>query len=202
LQVLENFLRERFDVKEVVYKWSAQNYRPADGIPYIGLSSGNKKTFIATGFAADGLTYGTLAAMIISGEIIGAENKWSKTYHAARNTPIASAGEFIKENVNVAAQYVKNIPGVADAKDYEDIKVGEGKVISKRGEKIAAYRDNNDKLHVCSAVCPHLGCIVSWNEMERSWDCPCHGSRFDCDGFVLEGPAIGDLNRKIVHQPD
>ena len=199
LQALEKFLRNRFDVKEVAYTWSAQNYRAADGIPYIGLSSGNKKTFIATGFAADGLTYGTLAAMIISDEILGIENKWKKTYHAARNTPLASAKEFIKENINVLGEYLKDFPGVADVGEVKEIQPGEGKVISQDGEKIAVYRDDNKKLHACSAVCTHMDCIVSWNQIERTWDCPCHGSRFDNDGTVLEGPAIMDLPKRKVH---
>ncbi|MBD0376779.1 MAG: FAD-binding oxidoreductase, partial [Flavisolibacter sp.] len=125
-RMLENFLRQHFDVASVAYQWAAQQYRPADGIPYIGMSSGNKKTYIATGFAADGLTYGTLAAMIISDEITGIENEWSKTYEASRTTPIASAGAFIKENIDVAAQYLKDIPGNVEAKDVEEIRPGEG----------------------------------------------------------------------------
>lgn len=195
-QILEAFLREHFDVASVAYKWAAQQYKPADGIPYIGISSGNKKTYIATGFAADGLTYGTLAAMIISDQIRGVENPWSKTYEASRNTPFASAKKFIKENVDVLGQYLKDIPGNVDAKDVEEIKAGEGKIIQANGEKIAAYRDENNQLRLCSAVCTHMDCIVNFNEAERSWDCPCHGSRFTLNGEVIEGPAIYDLPKR------
>jgi glycine/D-amino acid oxidase-like deaminating enzyme/nitrite reductase/ring-hydroxylating ferredoxin subunit len=199
-QKLENFLREHFDVASVEYKWAAQQYKPADGIPFIGLSSGNEKTYIATGFSADGLTWGTLSAMIISDLIVGEENKWSETFKAARNTPLASAKDFIKENIDVLGQYLKDIPGNVDVKDVDEIKKGEGKVIQSNGEKIAAYRDDNNKLHLCSAVCTHMDCIVSFNQAERSWDCPCHGSRFDIEGKVLEGPAIGDLPKKQLKE--
>jgi glycine/D-amino acid oxidase-like deaminating enzyme/nitrite reductase/ring-hydroxylating ferredoxin subunit len=195
-QVLENFLREHFDVASVEYKWAAQQYKPADGIPYIGLSSGNEKTYIATGFAADGLTWGTLAAMIISDDLSGVENPWGDTFKGARTTPLASAANFIKENIDVLAQYLKDIPGIVEAKDAEDIRPGEGKVIQSGGEKIAAYRDHHNKLHLCSAVCTHMDCIVAFNEAERSWDCPCHGSRFTIEGEVIEGPAIYDLPKR------
>lgn len=196
---LEAFLRKRFEVASVAFKWAAQQYKPADGIPYIGKSSGESKTYIATGFGADGLTYGTLAAMIISDEIMGKENKWSKTYDASRLTPIASAKEFAKENVNVAAQYLKDWLPFAYAKDFEEIKAGEGKVISHNGEKLAAFRDTDNQLHVCSAICTHLACVVHWNEAELSWDCPCHGSRFDREGKVLEGPALLNLAKKSIN---
>jgi glycine/D-amino acid oxidase-like deaminating enzyme/nitrite reductase/ring-hydroxylating ferredoxin subunit len=195
---LENFLRHHFDVTSVEYKWAAQQYKPADGIPYIGISSGNKKTYIATGFAADGLTWGTLAAMIISDQINGIENKWSETFKAARVTPLASAGKFVKENLDVLGQYLKDIPGNVEAKNTEEIKAGEGKIIQSNGEKLAAYRDNDNRLHVCSAACTHMDCIVAFNKAERSWDCPCHGSRFTIDGKVIEGPAIYDLPQRQI----
>jgi Rieske Fe-S protein len=195
-QKLENFLREHFDVKSIAYKWAAQQYRPADGIPFIGKTSGDDKTYIATGFSADGLTYGTLAAMIISQDILGIENKWKETYKASRITPLASAKNFIKENVKEVAQYLKDIPGNVDAKDVEEINSGEGKVIQVNGEKIAAYRDESNKLHLCSAVCTHMDCIVNFNQAERSWDCPCHGSRYTIEGEVIEGPAIFDLPKR------
>jgi glycine/D-amino acid oxidase-like deaminating enzyme/nitrite reductase/ring-hydroxylating ferredoxin subunit len=195
---LEKFLRERFDVASVEFKWSAQQFKAADGIPYIGLSSGNAKTYIATGFSADGLTYGTLASMIISDEILGKENKWSKTYDASRITPLASAKEFIKENVNVAFEFVKDRFTKDDAKEFGEVANGEGKVMEVDGKKCGVHRDSTGKLHVVSAICTHMGCINHWNEVEQSWDCPCHGSRFSIDGEVLEGPAYAALRKVIV----
>lgn len=195
-QTLENFLRDHFDVVSVEYKWAAQQYKPADSIPYIGISSGNEKTYIATGFSADGLTWGTLAAMIISDQILGVNNPWSETFKAARTTPIASAGKFIKENIDVLGQYLKDIPGNVDAKDVDEIKPGEGKVVQINGEKVAAYRNEQNQMYLCSAVCTHMECIVAFNAAERSWDCPCHGSRFTVEGEVIEGPAITDLPKR------
>jgi glycine/D-amino acid oxidase-like deaminating enzyme/nitrite reductase/ring-hydroxylating ferredoxin subunit len=195
---LEKFLRARFDVASVEFKWSAQQFKPSDGIPYIGLSTGNTKTYIATGFSADGLTYGTLASMIISDQILGIENKWSKTYDASRITPFASAKEFIKENVNVAFEFVKDRFTKDEAKEFSEVLPGQGKVMEVDGKKCGVHRDENGKLHVVSAVCTHMGCINHWNEVEQSWDCPCHGSRFSIDGEVLEGPAYTTLKKVIV----
>ena len=195
---LEKYLRERFDVASVEFTWSAQQFKTSDGIPYIGLSTGNSKTFIATGFSADGLTYGTLSSMINCDLILGNENKWSKTYDASRVTPIASAKEFIKENVNVAYEFIKDHLTKTETDEFAEIKVGQGKVMELDGKKQGVYRDEEGKLHVVSAVCTHMGCINHWNEVEKSWDCPCHGSRFSIDGEVLEGPAYESLKKVIV----
>jgi glycine/D-amino acid oxidase-like deaminating enzyme/nitrite reductase/ring-hydroxylating ferredoxin subunit len=192
---LENFLRQRFDVASVEYKWAAQQYRAADKLPYIGKISGKSKVFIATGFAADGLTWGTLAAMIISDNIQGLDNPWAETFDAGRTSMIASAKEFVKENINVIGQYLKDLPGLEDVKEFIDIAKGEGRIIDHAGEKLAAYRDNGGELHVFSAVCTHMDCIVNYNEAETSWDCPCHGSRFSIDGEVIEGPAALPLKK-------
>lgn len=190
---LEKFLRDRFDVASVEYKWSAQQFKAADGIPYIGLSSGNNKTYIATGFSADGLTYGTLAAMIIADEILGNDNPWAKTYDASRLTPIASASNFIKENLNVAAELIKDTLKKAEVKNFTDIQPGEGKIVEIEGQKCAASRTQEGELFAVSAICTHMGCTVHWNQAEASWDCPCHGSRFTQKGEVIEGPAIAPL---------
>lgn len=194
---LEKYLRERFDVASVEFKWSAQQFKAADGIPYIGLSTGNAKTYIATGFSADGLTYGTLAAAIIADQILGVENKWSKTYSASRITPLASAKEFVKENVNVAFEFIKD-RFKKEADEFAEVTAGQGKVMEVDGKKCGVYRDDTGKLHVVSAVCTHMGCINHWNETEQSWDCPCHGSRFSIDGEVLEGPAYTALKKVII----
>lgn len=191
---LEKFARDRFDIASVEYKWAAQSYRSADGIAYIGEIEEN--IFTGTGYSTDGLTYGTLAAMIISDSINGVKNKWADTYDINRHNPLKAAKEYLKENINVLGEYMKDWPGFADVDEFKEIKQGEGKVISVGGEKIAAYRDTDNKVHTISAVCTHMKCIVNWNNAEKSWDCPCHGSRFDIDGVVLEGPAIADLLSK------
>ncbi len=192
---LEEFLRNRFNITDIAYRWGGQHYKSADSIPFIGKSDLGEGLYYATGLATDGLTYGTLAGMIISDLITGTQNPWSDVYDPKRFTPLASAKEFLKENADVAVQYFKDIPFKIDAKELDDVKAGEGKVLSLNGKRCAAYRDENDHVHVVSAVCPHMKCIVHWNKGEKSWDCPCHGSRFTFDGRVIEGPAIHDLDK-------
>lgn len=192
---VEIYLKVHFDIAHIEYTWAAQNYKPADNLPYIGTSPLEKNIFIATGFSADGLVYGTLAAMIISAEILGEGNNWSDLYNPKRFTPIASAPNFIKENVDVAAHLLKDYLFYGEADSIKAIKPGEGKIIQLEGEHIAAYRDEKGAMHLVSAVCTHLGCIVHWNNGEKSWDCPCHGSRFSIDGKVLEGPAYDNLTK-------
>lgn len=190
---LEIFAHEHFRVEKVEYRWGGQHYRPADMLPYIGRKDGNE--FIATGFSLDGLVYGTLAGMMIRDQILGVENKFTALFDPKRHQPIKSAKEFIKENVNVAAQFIKNIPGMADDVDFADIRMGEGRVVDKDGHKLAVFRNKENQLEIRSAICTHLGCVVSFNNAEESWDCPCHGSRFKTDGSVLEGPAYDPLPR-------
>ncbi len=197
-QKLEQYLTERFEVEHIVYNWAAQNYKPADALPYIGTSPLQNHTYIATGFAADGLTWGTVAAAIISDAIAGKENQWAKYFDPKRFTPVASAPKFIKENVEVATHLVKDYLLFGDADEFKEIQAGDGKTIEMNNERLAAYRDEEGKLHVVSAVCTHMGCIVHWNNAEKSWDCPCHGSRFSVEGAVLEGPAYLDLAKKEV----
>lgn len=192
---LEKFARDRFDIDTIEYKWAAQSYRSADGLPYIGEIE--DKIFTGTGFSTDGLTYGTLAAMIISDSIAQIKNKWSNTYDINRNNPGKAAKDYIKENANVMGEYMKDFPGISDESEIKDLPAGEGKVLNIDGEKIAVYRDANNVVHAISAVCTHMKCIINWNNAEKSWDCPCHGSRFDLDGTVLEGPATSDLLSKV-----
>lgn len=197
---LEQYLRERFDVESIIYKWAAQNYKPADTLPFIGLSPMEKHTYIATGFAADGLVYGTLAAKIISDAIVGKENPWAWLYDPKRFTPVASAPKFVMENVDVAVNLVKDYLLKGNATELQEVKMGEGKVIKMQDGQVAVYHDEEGQLHAVSAVCTHLGCIVHWNNAEKSWDCPCHGSRFSVDGDVLEGPAYTNLTKLEVSE--
>ena len=190
---LEAYVRERFDVDCIAYRWGAQHYKSADGLPYIGRKSKDSEIYIATGYSTDGLTYGTLAAMIITDSILGKENPWADFYDPLRSNPLKSAGRFIKENVNVAAQYMHNIVFNPEADELAEIRNGEAKTIEIDGEKYGAYRDNLGMIHVVSAICTHMKCVVNWNAGEQTWDCPCHGSRFNYDGRVIEGCAYRDL---------
>lgn len=195
-QELETFLRDHFKVTEVAFRWSAQHYQSADDVPYIGLASRSAKhTYIATGYWADGLIYGTLAGIIIGDLILENENPLVKTYRSNRFKPFASAGFLLEENANVLFQYLKDYP-LCPAKNFDDIKIGEGKIVEINREKCGVSRDEKNQLHIVSAVCPHMKCIVNWNNAEKTWDCPCHGSRFTCKGQVIEGPAKNNLTNK------
>ena len=194
-QKLEEYVRQRFDVKAVEYRWAAQQYKAADGLPYIGRKHSGSEIFVATGFAADGLVYGTLSAMILSDLILGKENPWADLYAPTRHRPLQAAPKFIKENVDVMVQYLKDLPYRSQVEELADVQAGEGKNIELDGKNYGAYRDATGKLHVVSAVCTHMACLVHFNQAEKSWDCPCHGSRFDIEGRVLEGPAYQDLSR-------
>lgn len=193
---LENFLRAHFPVAEIAYQWSAQHYQSADNIPYLGLINHSAKhTYMATGYFADGLIYGTLAGIILGDLMLGNKNPLADIYQANRVNPIASLPFLTKENSNVFFQYLKDYPIFGENK-YDDIKPGEGKVLDIKREKCGVSRDLNNKLHIVSAVCPHMKCILNWNNAENTWDCPCHGSRFTQEGKVIEGPAQTDLENK------
>lgn len=138
-----------------------------------------------------GMTHGTIAGLLITDLIMKRESPWSSLYDPSRR-PVHAAGEFIRESLNVAAQYTDWVTG-GDVETEAQIPRGQGAVLRDGLTKMAIYRDARGDLHTCSAVCPHLGCIVAWNHAENTWDCPCHGSRFDKFGKVLNGPATSDL---------
>lgn len=195
---LESFARKHFDIAEIAWHWSAQHYRAADMLPYIGASPRSSNLYIATGFATDGLVYGTLAGSIIASEIIGHESAWSELYRPGRFTPGKSAKLFVKQNLEVVAELARKVTG-ADAGDWlDEVQPGEGRLIKTGGKKLAVYRDEQGKVTVLSATCTHLGCDVHWNDAERTWDCACHGSRFRLDGSVVEGPAIKPLKPRQI----
>jgi Rieske Fe-S protein len=165
---------------------------PIDGLAFIGRNPGDDHVFIVTGDSGNGMTHGTIAGMLLSDLILDRENPWAKAYDPARKS-VQALREFAKENVNVAVQYTDWLTS-GDVGKVEQIAPGEGAVIRHRLHKLAVYRDTDGVAHAFDATCPHLGCIVEWNGAEKSWDCPCHGSRFDARGTVINGPAISNLN--------
>ncbi|MDQ3082501.1 MAG: FAD-dependent oxidoreductase, partial [Gemmatimonadota bacterium] len=190
---LEDWTRERFPmVKSVEFRWSGQIIEPVDHMAFIGKNPGtDEHIFIATGDSGNGITHGTIAGILLTDLIIGRKNPWSKLYDPSRVT-LRATGEFLKENLNVAGQYKNWVTG-GDVDSYDDIAPGTGAVVKRGRKKIAVYRDDKGDVHERSAVCTHLYCIVDWNTAERTWDCPCHGSRFDPYGQVVNGPAITPL---------
>jgi len=193
---LEKWARDRFPfVGEITDHWSGQVMEPMDGVAYIGRNPGDENVFVVTGDSGNGITHGIIAGMLIVDLIAGRKNPWETLYDPSRKTlkPRAIA-DYVAENANVAAQFRDYItPG--SVKSVDKIKPGQGAVLRDGVKKIATYRDENGKVHAFSAVCPHLGCIVRWDACEKTWDCPCHGSRFDALGIVLNGPAVSDLER-------
>jgi Rieske Fe-S protein len=194
---LEQFARERFDVRAAEYRWSTQDYIPVDHVPYIGrLRRGSGRLFVATGFQKWGMTTGTLAGILIRDQIVGRENPWSELFDPHRVKPVASARQLVKENLHVARRFVQDRIVQRASLSPEDLEPGDGAVVSAGARQIAVSRDAQGELHAVAARCTHLGCIVHWNHAEQSWDCPCHGSRFAPDGVVLQAPAVKPLKAR------
>jgi glycine/D-amino acid oxidase-like deaminating enzyme/nitrite reductase/ring-hydroxylating ferredoxin subunit len=187
--------QSRFSVGEVLHRWSGQVLEPVDGLGYVGRSPGNDdNVFLITGDSGQGMTNSTLGGMLVRDLILGVENPWARLYDPSRITlrldPVAAYG---RANLEVAMHYGEWVTGAVISRKVDDIAPGSGAVVRRTGKPIAAYRDSAGALHMRSAVCTHLGCIVHWNQKETSWDCPCHGSRFAPTGEVLNGPASAPL---------
>jgi glycine/D-amino acid oxidase-like deaminating enzyme/nitrite reductase/ring-hydroxylating ferredoxin subunit len=186
---LEQWMRERFPAGLTEFRWSGQIMETVDGLAFIGKQSDG--LFLATGDSGHGITHGTIAGMLLRDLIMGVENPWADLYNPKRLL-IGSVPQLLRETLNFVPQYGMWLsPG--EVKSIEEVPQGSGRVIREGMRKIACFRDENGQVRACSAVCPHLGGIVAWNEGEKSWDCPLHGSRFDSSGRVLDGPANRDL---------
>jgi glycine/D-amino acid oxidase-like deaminating enzyme/nitrite reductase/ring-hydroxylating ferredoxin subunit len=198
LDSLHAWSRQRFAVRAPTYRWSAQVEEPVDGLPFIGRNSLSEHVFVATGFGGNGTTFGTVAAMIVTDLVNGRRNAWSELYAATRVKPLSSAATYVGENVDFPMHLFSDRLHPPDARSPAEIRPGEGKTIRLRGERLAVYRDPQGALHAVSSVCTHLGCLVKFNNAEKTWDCPCHGSRFGTDGAVLDGPATRPLSKKSL----
>lgn len=192
---LEQWARERFPMAgEVAYRWSGQVMEPVDHLAFIGRDpAGQRNVYVVTGDSGQGMTHGTIAGILLTDLIEGRENPWTELYDPSRVTISAdTAREYLRENLNVAARYGDHLtPGEVESTD--EIAPGSGAIVRRGVHKIAAYRADDGSLHERSALCTHLYCVVQWNDTEKSWDCPCHGSRFDPHGRVINGPAIDEL---------
>jgi glycine/D-amino acid oxidase-like deaminating enzyme/nitrite reductase/ring-hydroxylating ferredoxin subunit len=197
-QRLEDWMRARWpQAAEVVYQWSGQVLEPNDYIAFIGRNpDGAKNVYMASGDSGQGMTHGTIAGMLLTDLITARDSDWESLYDPKRVSLRVSPMEgFAKENADVALQFVRDYVTPGEVSSEEDIPRGEGRLLRHGRHKIAAYRDENDVLHRHSAACTHLKCIVHWNSAEKTWDCPCHGSRFDPYGAVINGPAVTDLEK-------
>ena len=191
---LERWARERFPmIGDVEFTWSGQVMETFDGLAHIGRNPlDSENVFIVTGDSGMGMTHGAIAGILLTDLIMGRSNPWTSLYDPSRKT-IGSLPDFAMENVNVAMQYTDWFTG-GDVRSTDGIVSGHGAIVRRGLVKMAAYRDELGVLHECSAICPHLGCIVHWNQSEKTWDCPCHGSRFDPLGKVINGPANSNLS--------
>lgn len=193
-QELEDWVRERFtQLGPTDYKWSGQIFEPVDYVAFIGLNQGKKHIYVVTGDSGNGLTHGVLAGKLIADEIQGVQNPWSELYNPKRLPPLSTLPDMIAHDLQINAQYKRFLQ--SDVKDIEDIKPCSGGVLNPTASKpIAVYRDENGKPHKFSAICPHLHGVVAWNQSEKTWDCPVHGSRFGGNnGVCVMGPAKAGL---------
>jgi glycine/D-amino acid oxidase-like deaminating enzyme/nitrite reductase/ring-hydroxylating ferredoxin subunit len=193
---LESWVRDRFGVDEIAYRWSTQDTSSVDRLPYIGqLPLSGDHVWVATGFSAWGMTGGTMAGLLLRDLLQGRDNRYAGMYDPSRLALRAGGSKLVKENVEVAKELAKGVVRV-DLGSPTELSSGEWGVFLGRSGRTAAYRDDSGELHAVSARCTHLGCSVRFNDAERSWDCPCHGSRFALDGTVLQGPAVEPLERR------
>ncbi|MEX0653101.1 MAG: FAD-dependent oxidoreductase [Phycisphaeraceae bacterium] len=193
---LEQYVHERYTVKRIEHRWSHELWVSADGLPYIGEVPGMTGVMIATGFGGDGLTYGSLAGLLLSDAVMGRENAWAEQFSPSRVRSLAhpkAAARLAAGVLHVARHFVGDRLSGGEVASVDEVPEGAGRLVEVGGEKLAVYRDTDGKVHAMSPVCRHRGCLVSWNDAEKTWDCPCHGGRYDAWGRVIMGPPESDL---------
>jgi Rieske Fe-S protein len=197
---LEAWTRRHFpEAGRVEHQWSGQVLEPFDGVAFIGRNPGSTQpVYIATGDSGQGITHGVIAGMLIRDLIMQRDNDWARLYDPSRKT-LRAVKTYAKINTSVAGRYTDWFKK-ASVSSIREVEKGSGAVIHRGTRRLAVYRADDGSVSVCSAVCTHLGCVVQWNGSERSWDCPCHGSRFSPTGEVLNGPAIHPLKRLQIEE--
>ncbi|WP_280770793.1 FAD-dependent oxidoreductase [Salipaludibacillus daqingensis] len=193
---LKQYTEENFGVEAIPFRWSAQDLKTLDNIPYIGpISSGKDNVLVATGYGKWGMSNGVAAAMILSDRLMGKKNRYSDLFDPRRSEKKkTNAATFLKENMDVGKEFIGGKLHRPN-KDVDQLSIDEGAIVHYNGNKVGAYKDSKGELHLVETTCPHMGCDTSWNDAERSWDCPCHGSRFSYTGEILEGPAVKPLKQ-------
>jgi glycine/D-amino acid oxidase-like deaminating enzyme/nitrite reductase/ring-hydroxylating ferredoxin subunit len=193
---LEKYARKYYNISSVKYRWSSQYYVPVDGLPYIGkMPLAADGIYCATGYNGNGMMLGSVAGKILCDLVRKRPNKYTELFDPCRVKPIDSFSEFVKENADVAYHFIADRVGIHETDSLKRLQPGTGKVVEVNGQKIATYRDEAGVIHALSPVCTHAACIVNWNSEEKSWDCPCHGARYNIDGKVLTGPATRPLSK-------
>lgn len=196
---LEQYVRQHFEVESVDYGWSTQDIMTPDSMPYIGwIDTGSERVLVSTGFGGWGMSTGAYAGKIIADLVAGRDNAWAPCFTENRLKGFEGLRTLASEGFNVAKHLIGDKITDTSDKAAIEIKPGEAAIIKANDEKVAAYRDPEGVLHALSPACTHMGCDVAWNSAELSWDCPCHGSRFNIHGQVIQGPAIKDLEKKAI----
>ncbi len=191
---LEAYIRMYYDVESVPFKWSSQYYNPTDGLPYIGHLPGHQQNmFVATGYGGVGMTGSHLAAITLSDIIVKGESEYQHVFNPNRIKPVAGFSNFVKEAADVVGRFIGDKLLREKITDLAEMAPGEARVVKYEGHTLALYKDEKGALHAVNSACTHIKCTVGWNTAEKSWDCPCHGSRFSFDGTMLTGPARKDL---------
>jgi Rieske Fe-S protein len=188
---LEGRLRAIVADVDVTHHWSGQVIETPDGLPYIGRSAEHQ--YCATGYSGNGLTFGTLAGMMIADAVLERPNPWAELFDPSRKALTRGLWDYVKENIDYPYYMIRDRFAGAEAQSLRAVKRGQGKIVERNGAKVAAYRDPSGDVTLRSAICTHMGCTVAWNTAERTWDCPCHGSRFTPTGEVISGPAESPL---------
>lgn len=197
-QDLEKIIQDHFEVEEFLYHWSTQDNDTLDCVPYIGKYTPNSKhLFVATGFGGWGMTNGIASGIILSDLILGKKNPWASLFDPNRVKLPESAKNFLESNGIVMKHFLEDKLKELVIINLDEIPRGEGKVGKLNGQNMAVYKDEQGEIHTLSPNCSHMGCVLSFNNAEKSWDCPCHGSRFDTDGKVLHSPATINLEKKV-----
>lgn len=191
---LESYLRKYYNVDEVVFKWSSQYFESADGLPYIGHLPGNPENiWVATGFGGNGMIFGTATAHILTDLICKGSSPYAELFSPARFKPVAGFDNVVKESVDVIGQLIGTKLPIEKITGAAELAHNEGKVVNYEGHRVGLYKDDAGKLFAVNPACPHINCSVCWNGAEKSWDCPCHGSRFSFTGELMTAPARKDL---------
>jgi len=192
---LEQFARDTFGVEQIPYRWSTQDLITIDEVPYIGnVTSNHPRVYVATGFAKWGMTTSAVSATLITDLITGKENRYAQLFTPSRFKLNPGLKNLVVQNAEVAKDLIGGKIEAVHLK-VEDLRSDQGAVVKHLGKRAGAYKDSTGVVHLVDTTCSHMGCELNWNESERSWDCPCHGSRFNYQGTVIEGPATEDLVR-------
>ena len=191
---LESYLRKYFKIENMPFKWSSQYFEPTDGLPYIGHLPGNPDdVMVATGFGGNGMTYSHIAAMILTDIIVNGKSEYEKLFDPNRIKPVAGFSNFVKEAADVVDNLASKLFPTSRISEISEIAHGEARIVKYEGHSIALYKDEEGGLHAVDPACTHINCKVAWNTAEKTWDCPCHGSRFSADGIVFTAPARKNL---------